>query len=287
MINKDYKIFVNSYPFPYIKIKNFFDKNFFEELEDGFPTLDQLKKSKSPLKRMHYNTTRGDFLYNQLITNNKAYKKLHNFFYSNQFINLCINFFLKDINHEIKNNFLDQNVLDYKKITYYTDLENSNAVLHKNKEAFLYPRFDIGTGLEGYGISTGGGGIHIDNQQRLISGLFYVGGYQKISGGEHRIWKKTKDKKKVEIHEVIKPEKNLMILALQNNIAFHDVNPVNSIDGTRNAFYLAVSSSKPIWAKVKNSSFNRKYNKNRVKNNFNFIFQFLQKLKRKFLKNAN
>lgn len=285
MINKNYEIYYNSHPFPYIKIKNFFDKNFFKELEDGFPSLDQFKNSKSSFKRMHYDITYGDFLYNQLITNNKAYRKFHDYIYSNQFIDLCINFFLKDINHEIKKNFLDQNVLNYRKITYYADLENSNAVLHKNSKAFLYPRFDIGTGLKGYGISTGGGGVHVDNQQRLISGLFYVGGYQKILGGEHRIWKKTKDKKKIEIHEVIEPEKNLMILALQNNIAFHDVNPVNSIDGTRNAFYLAVSSSKSVWAKVKNSSFNRKYNKNRVKNNF--IFQFFQKLKRKIFKHAN
>ena len=105
MINKNYKIYLNSYPFPYIKIKDFFDKNFFKKLEDGFTSLDQLKNSKSPFKRMHYNTTRGDFLYNELIINNKAYKRLNDFVYSNQFIDLCINFFLKDINHEIKKKF--------------------------------------------------------------------------------------------------------------------------------------------------------------------------------------
>ena len=30
--------------------------------------------------------------------------------------------------------------------------------------------------------------------------------------------------------------KNLLIAGLQNNLAFHDVNPVNSVEGSRNAF---------------------------------------------------
>lgn len=288
MINKNHEIIHNSYPFPYIKIKNFFDENFFKKLEEGFPSLEQLKNNKSSLKRMHYDTTRGDALYEQLIKSNQTYRELHEFVYSSKFLDYIINFFEKDISQEIKKGFLDQNILNYEKIPNQENSESANAILNKNSRAFLYPRFDIGTGLKGYGITTGGGGVHIDNQQRLISMLFYVGGYQEISGGEHRIWKKTKDEKEIEIHEVIKPEKNLMILGLQNNLAFHDVNPVKSINGTRNAFYLAVSCSTPIWSKVKFSSFNNKYNKNRVEKHFFHSFtQFFQKLRGKIFKHVN
>ena len=111
--------------------------------------------------------------------------------------------------------------------------------------------------------------------------MFYVGGYREINGGEHRIWKRDNTYQELEVHETIKPEKNLLIAGLQNNLAFHDVNPVQSINGTRNAFYLAISSSIPIWKDVKSNRFNIKYNKNRVKLNF------YQKIIKKIFKNAN
>ena len=86
------------------------------------------------------------------------------------------------------------------------------------------------------------------------------------------------DKNILEIHENIKPERNLLIAALQNNLAFHDVNPIKYIEGSRNAFYLAISTSIPVWKSVKGDNFNLKYNKNRVK------LGLIQKIKKKFLK---
>ena len=74
-------------------------------------------------------------------------------------------------------------------------------------------------------------------------------------------------------------EKNLLIAGLQNNLAFHDVNPVVSVEGSRNAFYLAISCSVSVWKDVKSNDFNIKYNKNRVKLN---IFQ---KIKKVFFRN--
>ena len=59
---------------------------------------------------------------------------------------------------------------------------------------------------------------------------------QKIEGGEHRIWKTNNDKTNLKIFEEIKPKSNLLIAALQNNDAYHDVNPITLINGTRNAF---------------------------------------------------
>ena len=146
--------------------------------------------------------------------------------------------------------------------------------LKKNKEVLLYPRFDIGLGEVGYGIVTGGKGIHIDNPQRLISVLFYAGGYTKMIGGEHRIWKKNGDK--IEIEKVIQPKPNLLIATLQNNIGFHDVNPVKEISGSRAVFYCAISCSTPIWKKIKVNDFNIKYNRQRCELNLFY------KLKRVF-----
>ena len=116
--------------------------------------------------------------------------------------------------------------------------------------------------VKNYGIDTGGKGPHIDNPQRLISILIYVGGYNKINGGEHRIYKKSENELKV--FDVIKPIGNRVVASLQNNVAFHDVNPVKDIVGQRNAFYLAISASKRIWSKSPRTKINTKYNKLRV-----------------------
>ena len=66
--------------------------------------------------------------------------------------------------------------------------------LKTKEDFFLYPRLDIGFGEKDYGIKTGGKGIHIDNPQRLISILFYAGGYSNIEGGEHRLWRVNDEK---------------------------------------------------------------------------------------------
>ena len=75
-------------------------------------------------------------------------------------------------------------------------------------------------------------------------------------------------------------EKNLLIAGLQNHLAFHDVNPVKSIDGSRNTFYLAIPCSSSVWKDVKSNEFNLKYNKNRVKLN---IYQKINKFFFKYI----
>jgi hypothetical protein len=140
-------------------------------------------------------------------------------------------------------------------------------------EKFLYPRIDIGTGIKNYGINNGGRGPHIDNPQRLISILYYCGGFSKIEGGEHRIYEINKSKKDLNIFKTIYPKKNTLIAAIQNNIAFHDVNPVTNIEGQRNAFYLAISSNLRIWKNLKRNRVNLLYNKNRY--DFNFLDKLL------------
>tara|TARA_B100000989_G_C19468646_1_gene439603 strand:+ start:163 stop:1014 length:852 start_codon:yes stop_codon:yes gene_type:complete len=279
MINTDFKFRKFENPFPYIVIENFLEQNFYEKLETDFPNIDKFKENPRSVNRMNYDTTFGDNLYSNLIKKSLHYKKFHDYVYSEEFINFFLNKFKDNIQAETHRKFLTENIFEYSIIP---DPYEINGIIGKkelknNYDKFLYPRLDIGVGTKGYGKNNGGGGIHIDNPQRLISILFYVGGYSEIKGGEHRIWKKDSQNNTLEIHEEIKPKKNLLIAGLQNNLAFHDVNPITSVNGSRNAFYLAISSTVPIWKKVKSNKFNLKYNKNRV------TPTFFQKIKKNFL----
>jgi len=93
-----------------------------------------------------------------------------------------------------------------------------------------------------------------------------VGGFSKIIGGEHRLWRVID--KKIQIAKEINPESNLLIASLQNNISYHDVNPIKEISETFNAFYIAVSCSNPKRKKIKVNDFNLKHNRNRCKLDF-------------------
>ncbi len=281
MINKNYKLRKFEKPFPYIKIENFLEVDFFNQLEKDFPKTQEFQKNPRTVNRMNYDTTFGDILYYNLLNKSSVYKKFHEYVYSKTFINFFLDKFKNNIEKEIEKDFLIYDIFKYliNPDPFEIDGIIGKKELKKNSKKFLYPRLDLGLGIEGYGKNNGGGGIHIDNPQRLISILFYVGGYNQINGGEHRIWRKSNDNNTLEIQETIKPEKNLLIAGLQNNLAFHDVNPIVSIEGTRNAFYLAISSNAPIWKRVKSDKFNLMYNKNRVKLNF------VQKLKNLFLSN--
>ena len=276
MINDNYKLEKFTHPFPYIKIKNFLNLEFFKALELNFPKVEEFKSSIRSVKRMDYDTSYGDNLYNDLIVKNEYFKKFHEYVYSPEFANFFITIFKEDIENEYKKGFLIDDVSNYDISPEPFEVGGviGKKLFKKKNNKFFYPRLDVGMGLIGYGKNNGGGGIHIDNPQRLISILFYLGGYEKIEGGEHRIWKKSINENNLELHDSVKPEKNLLIGGLQNNLAFHDVNPVTLIEGSRNAFYLAISSSIPIWKVVGHSKFNSTYNKNRVK------LSFYQKLKK-------
>jgi len=277
MINPNRIIEKNTDPYPYLIIRNFFKQDFYHKLEKEFPKKNEFLKEKKYVGRMHYDTTFGLGLYEDILNTSETYKKLHNYIYSEDFIKTFLELFDKDIENETINNFLNVDVkkLEIKKEPFEIGGKVFNKKNFKKKEdLFLFSRLDIGSGEAGYGIKTGGGGIHVDNPQRLISILFYVGGFSKINGGEHRLWKVID--KKTKIVREIKPEPNLLIASLQNNISYHDVNPIKEISGTRNAFYIAVSCNSPIWKEVKLNDFNAKYNKNRCK--LNFLYKIKKKL---------
>jgi len=275
MLNPNKIIEKNTDPFPYLIIRDFFDKNFFNEIEKEFPNKEKFIQQKNNVGRMHYDTTFGHNLYQETMNKSNAYKKLHNYIYSDNFIKTFLELFDNEINNEIKNNFLNVDVRNLKinQNPFEVGEIFNKKNLKKKEDLFLYPRLDIGMGEKGYGIKTGGKGIHIDNPQRLISILFYAGGYSNIEGGEHRLWKVNDEK--VQIAKEIKPNANLLIASLQNNISYHDVNPITEITGTRNAFYIAISCNNPIWKNIKVNDFNLKYNRNRCK------LGFLSKIKKR------
>ena len=264
IINKNLKIKRYTKPYPYIVFENFFDNNFYEIIEKKFPSLEDFKKYPNKINRMNFDTSFPDDLYNKLTSEVSQYQILHEYIYSEKFMKYFIKIFEKDIKDEISKGNL-KNVLDYN--LNYNPYEvhkiYSKRDLEENLQTkILYPRLDIGAGIKGYGKNTGGKGIHVDNPQRLISILFYSGGYSKMVGGELRIWEKHSEE--LRISNIINPKPNTLVASLQNNISFHDVNPVEDISGSRNAFYIAISANEAIWKKIENNEFNIKYHKNRV-----------------------
>jgi len=112
----------------------------------------------------------------------------------------------------------------------------------KTDKVFFYSRLDIGYGVEGYGAVNGGRGIHIDMPQRLISSLIYFSDQSDFTGGEFIAYNNYKV-----LNEVVKIKPNLMISSIQNENAWHSVNPIKSCKKPRIAAYMALSCSRPIW----------------------------------------
>ena len=74
MINTNKKINRSNFPYPYIIIEDFFEKEFYKKIESEFPTKnDFLNFSNSKVGRMNYDTSFGDKLYSNLINKSKTY----------------------------------------------------------------------------------------------------------------------------------------------------------------------------------------------------------------------
>ena len=271
-INKDFKISQYSEPFPHVIIENFLNLEFYNEIEKNFPLIDELKNQKNIVSRMNFDTTFGDNVYKNYCERSKEFKIFHDWVYSKNFIDYFIDLFSEELENEHNKNFLsvDVNRIPKKDITFEKGavFNSKNLDIKKEKDIFIFPRLDVGVGVKNYGIDTGGKGPHIDNPQRLISILFYCGGYKSIKGGEHRIYAKNDKLNDLKVEKSILPTRNKLIAAVQNNIAFHDVKPVIDIEGQRNAFYMAISANTKLWKNPKRNKLNKKYNKNRYEKSF-------------------
>ena len=270
MINQNLNLTKFGDPYPGLKIENFFDEKFYLQLEKDFPSDEKFSTQKNNVKRMSYDTSHGYELYSNLLSKSKVFKELHDYVYSNEFINYFINLFKTDILKEIKNKNLIKNVFDFEfhpEPFEHKIIDQRKLLRNKYAEDFLYPRIDLGIGKEGYGKNDGGRGIHVDNPQRLICLLFFLGGHKKMIGGEHRVWKEnytTINTPTMELVRSVTPDRNLLIGNVNSNKAYHDVNPITYIEGSRKAFFMAISASCKIWKSLEDNHFNRLYNRNRT-----------------------
>ena len=102
-INRNFKLTYYKDPYHYIVIEDFFEKEFYQNIEKKFPSEIDFKNQKNKINRMNYDTSFKDKLYDQLIKNETEYKELHNYIYSDYFINYFIKLFKDNIETEIKN----------------------------------------------------------------------------------------------------------------------------------------------------------------------------------------
>lgn len=117
-------------------------------------------------------------------------------------------------------------------------LEHRAGVLDsKVTEKFLYSRIDVGVAGPGYGINNGGRGVHVDNKQRIISGLLYFTDQHTIDGGEFCFC--TPDGKISSMHQL---KQNRAIISHQDTEnGWHMVNPLRR--GIRKFIYFSLNAT--------------------------------------------
>ena len=59
-------------------------------MENKFPKIEDFKKQKNNIRRMNYDTSVNDNLYENLIKNIKEFKELHNYIYSKNFLTILL-----------------------------------------------------------------------------------------------------------------------------------------------------------------------------------------------------
>lgn len=286
-INTKFNLTKKKYPFSYIVIDNFFENSFINELKSFYPAFDEFENAKTTVGRMDGDTTSGNKVYENFLDKSECFNSFHKWVHSKEFFNFFINLFKEDLIEEFNNGSLKVNFqkeINFNPTPYeLSEVFGINNFENKTDKLFFYPRLDVGYGKKNYGLFNGGSGPHIDNPQRLISILIFLGGYNFLEGGEHRIYEKKNNK--LEIFESYKPIANRVIASVQNNFAFHDVNPIKKITGQRNAFYLAISGNKKIWNDCEKNNFNKKYNPNRY--NYSKYENFINRFKRKIKLNIH
>jgi len=228
-------------PYPHAVLENALDELF--RFNADFPSIDRF----GPTIRMDGDLTAGDQEYDNLISQSSAYGALHRQVYSIEFIRVFLELFRSPIQRAYENGELIADPFALRIVPEPIEKRVSGRSFVGEADPFLYPRFDIGYGGVGYGLHNGGRGVHIDNLPRLISILVFLNTPQSMVGGSHRLYglRGSKPVLKKEYH----PVSGLLIASLQSNRAFHDVEPIEAIDGERRAFYMAVSCSEPIWKK--------------------------------------
>ena len=250
MLRQTNDIPVITSPYPHVALSNSLAN--YDDLVADFPAENRFARQI----RMHGDLTYGDEEYAKLIGESAAYRAVHDWVYSAEFIELFLQTFDDEIDVRVKSGEL---MHDPRLMEIRPNHNEGRTMIgpdnDKEKETFLFSRIDIGIGKEGYGKVNGGRGIHVDNLTRLVSILFYIDDNETMVGGEHRLYGLNGSEPFID--KVYPPQGNLMVASLQTNWALHDVNPVTKIEGSRKAFYAAVACSRQIWKPHRDQSLQR------------------------------
>ena len=228
-------------PYPHVVFENALTE--IDGFNAKFPTKDQF----GPTIRMDGDLTAGDPGYDDLISQSSLYGALDRQVYSDRFTRVFLELFRPAIQHAYASGQLLVDPFSLNIVPEPVEKRVSGRAYVESAQTFLYPRFDIGYGGVGYGLQNGGRGVHIDNLPRLISILIFLNTPRFMVGGTHRLYG-LRGSTPV-LKKVYQPVAGLLIASLQSNRAFHDVEPIEKIDGERRAIYMAVSCSRPIWKK--------------------------------------
>tara|TARA_B100000900_G_scaffold414532_1_gene441435 strand:- start:3734 stop:4483 length:750 start_codon:yes stop_codon:yes gene_type:complete len=249
MINLNNKIIQK--PFPILIQENFLDTDLYNELLKNFPK----EKDFGKPFRMHGELTYPDVNYNKLLEK-ECWKKLHNYIYSRDFVDKILNYFNNEL-REQKDLLLNLNDIEF--VLEYEGRNIQKKYNTTESNGKVYTRVDIGYGKDEYGKIGGGRGIHIDNRSRLFSMLLYFCDNKDFENGEFQIHDCENN---FNINDKIKPKHNLAIISIQNNKAYHSVNPVKNCKSPRYALYISIYSKENIW-KMIDDKYLSKMSKNR------------------------
>lgn len=223
----------------------FLPHDFYKQLEDSLPQFSEVPKVSN---RSHRDIFHGDPLYEQLRQQaGGAWKHLEaSRFYNREF---WIDVLLRTGCHRFSAVY--KSVID---LPFIEGVCESRDGVHINKykdvDQYIYSRFDIGYGLEGYGLVNGGKGPHIDMRQRVVSLVIYFSDQSDFEGGEFERWAGDREDGPSSMVERIPLRKNKAVAVVQDQFGWHAVNPVREcIAGKpRIAIYssLSVSSRKQV-----------------------------------------
>lgn len=205
-------------------INNFLDSGLFAKLEKDFPDVN------NEGVRAHNDLYCTDKEYMELLEESDAWQGFHNMVFSQTFWERIVKDYFRS---EIKFNLNFKN--DFRE-------NRSGTPVFQTLRFYTYGRIDIGVAHQGYGINNGGRGVHIDNKQRLISGLLYFTNQSEIDGGEFDICDSNG-----QVFERIPVKKNRAIISIQNENAWHKVNPLKT--GIRKFVYFSLNSSWNFWGR--------------------------------------
>lgn len=249
MINLEGKIIKK--PYPVLIQENFLNTDLYNELLKNFPKENDFGTAF----RMHGELTYPDVNYNKLLEK-ECWKKLHDYIYSRDFVDKILNYFNNELKEQ-KDLLINIDDIEYELEYEGRDIKKKYDTTESNDK--IYTRLDIGYGKDKYGKIGGGGGIHIDNRSRLFSMLLYFCDDNDFENGEFQIHDCENN---FIISEKIKPKHNLAIISIQNNQAYHSVNPVKKCKSPRYGLYMSIFSKRNLWKKI-DDNYLSKMSKNR------------------------